>query len=145
MLFSWKIVWYFFKSRYYDYNILILWSGSRRNWQICPKCAESRCRKIRHIWDKFVKILPANSSRILSHRKYLYKHKLKAHYRVSFTPNFRSLSIKMGELELPPPTILTEQSGTLVRHIWDKFVKILPVYQSLSNFVQTSTPAQGSS
>jgi len=37
----------------------------------------------------------ANSSGILGHRKYAFKHKLKVYYRASFTQNFRSLSIKM--------------------------------------------------
>jgi len=37
------------------------------------------------IWAIFVKILTANSSRTFGHRKYLIKHKLKAHYRTSFT------------------------------------------------------------
>jgi len=49
--------------------------------------------EVLHIWDEFVKILTTNSSRTFGHRKYLFKHKLKAHHRSSFTQNFRSLSI----------------------------------------------------
>jgi len=79
------------------------------------------------IWDEFVKILTAYSSRPFDHRKYFVKHKLKAHHWTSCTQ--RSLSLKKRELELQPCKMLTEQSGTYVK-IWDKFVKSLTVNTS---------------
>jgi len=78
---------------------------------------DSKKRKaVWHSEAKFVKILPtrANSSRTLSHRKYFLKHKLKLHYRASFTQNFRSVSIKMKELE---------QSGTITMK-WSEICSI---------------------
>jgi len=53
--------------------------------------------RVRHIWDKIVKVLTYNSARAFGRRKYLCRHKLKGYH--SFTQNFRCLSMKMSELE----------------------------------------------
>jgi len=68
--------------------------------------------KVWQIWEKFVKILPANSSRTFDHRKYLYKHKMKVHPGASYT------QVSMYKNE-------GARADKAVRQIWDNFVKIL--------------------
>jgi len=88
--------------------------------QICPKCDGSRCAGVRQIWNKFVKILSADSSRTFEHRKGLYKHKLKAHYRASFTQNPIVFLYKRGSARASA-TMLTELRPTQSSWICEKF------------------------
>jgi len=83
---------------------------------------------VMHLEAKFVKNVPElKAQETLLTKNTCKKHELKVHYRASFLQNFRSLYLKMKELELEP------QCGRAVWHNEDKFLKSVPELKAHKN------------